>query len=152
LAATLLGVVAGAIPGLRSSRAPVREVIERGSLGTPQRHRLRDAMALLQVALATVLMVGAALLVRSFSRLDHVDPGYDGAGVLSFDATLSTGRYPEPAEQAAVIAAVLERVRAVPGVESAGVTNALPLTGGPSTGVDTGGGADAPSTSADIRI
>jgi len=89
--------------------------------------RLRTALVVAEVALTVVLLAGAGLLLRSYAAVLAVDPGFDAEGVLLVDTPLSPGRYPDAADRDAFYQRVLERVRALPGVESAGYTNFAPL-------------------------
>jgi len=95
-----------------------------------ERQRVRSALVAGQVALALVLVVGAGLLIESFRRLRAVDPGVDPEGVLTMELFLPGGRYDEDVERQAFYAALLERIRALPGVAAAGVSNEIPFGGG----------------------
>ena len=97
-----------------------------GGLGLGQ---LRGWLVLGEVALALVLLVGAALLLRSFGRLQQVDTGFNPEGVLTLRVMLPQTKYPEDPQLAAFYQQLTERVAAVPGVESSGITNAVPLGG-----------------------
>jgi putative ABC transport system permease protein len=89
--------------------------------------RLRSALVVAEVALTVVLLAGAGLLLRSYAAVLAVDPGFDAEGVLLVDTPLSPSRYPAAADRDAFYHGVLERVRALPGVETAGYTNFAPL-------------------------
>jgi len=89
--------------------------------------RLRSALVVAEVALTVVLLAGAGLLLRSYAAVLAVDPGFDAEGVLLVDTPLSPSRYPNAVDRDAFYQRVLERVRALPGVESAGYTNFAPL-------------------------
>jgi predicted permease len=89
--------------------------------------RLRTALVVAEVALTVVLLAGAGLLLRSYAAVLAVAPGFDAAGVLLVDTPLSPSRYPNAVDRDAFYQRVLERVRALPGVESAGYTNFAPL-------------------------
>jgi hypothetical protein len=81
-----------------------------------------------QVALSLLLLIGAGLLVRSFSRLLRVDPGFDPGSVLTMNVSLPTVKYAKPEQQIAFFDEMLRKVSAVPGVLDAAVSAALPLT------------------------
>jgi putative ABC transport system permease protein len=83
-----------------------------------------------EVALSLVLLAGAGLLFRSLWLLARVDPGFDPKNVVTFSIALPDSKYKEPARQTQLFSEILERVRALPGVESAGVSDTLPLQGG----------------------
>ena len=89
--------------------------------------RLRTALVVAEIALTVVLLAGAGLLLRSYAAVLAVDPGFDADGLCSSIRVLPASRYPDPADRDAFYQRVLERVRALPGVESAGYTNFAPL-------------------------
>ena len=89
--------------------------------------RFRSALVVTEVALTVVLLAGAGLLLRSYTAVLAVDPGFDADNVLLVDTPLSLSRYPTAADRDAFYHRVLERVRALPGVENAGYTNFAPL-------------------------
>ena len=96
------------------------------ALGGRQGRRSRQGLVVAEVALAVVLVVGAGLLLKSFVRLRSVDPGFDPRGVATFDVSLPNAYTPAQARQ--FFAALMVRVRALPGVRSAGAIFGLPLT------------------------
>ncbi|MGE3309130.1 MAG: ABC transporter permease [Limisphaerales bacterium] len=123
----ITGVAFGLAPALQSWRTDVNAALKeegRGDIGG-QRHRLRQVLVVSEVALALVLLIGAGLLIRSFSRLTDVNPGFHAAGVLTFQANLA-GK--SGASKARFIEQVVERLKALPGVQSAAATDSLPLT------------------------
>jgi putative ABC transport system permease protein len=97
-----------------------------GARGTRAR-RLRTTLVVAEIALTVVLLAGAGLLLRSFTAVLAVDPGFETQRRLLIDTPLAPARYPTPADRDAFYHGVLERVRALPGVESAGYTNFAPL-------------------------
>jgi putative ABC transport system permease protein len=103
-----------------------------GRSATPgrERQRLRSTLVASQVALALVLVVGAGLLLESFRRLRAVDPGVDPDGVLTMELYLPPVRYQDGAARWAFYEALLERLRALPGVVAAGVGLDIPFGGG----------------------
>jgi putative ABC transport system permease protein len=127
------GLVFGVAPALHSSKFELSETLKEGGRGGTEggrRSRVRNVLVVSEVALSLVLLVGAGLLLRSFVRLLGTDPGYSPERVLTLRVALSTAKYPDEQARAAFFRDALERVRAVPGVEAAAVTNLLPL--GPS--------------------
>ena len=128
----LSGVVFGLAPALTASRLDLREALNEESRGTASSQggrRLRSALVVAEIALATVLLVGGGLLFRSFARLQAVSPGFDGSSLLVADLPLSPSSYPGDKERARFVEALLARVTALPGVERAGVTTTLPMIG-----------------------
>src|SRR6185369_7965124 len=80
-----------------------------------------------------VLLIGAGLMIRSFWKLQNVDPGFDSSNALTMSVVLTWIRYPEPHQRLAFVERAMEQIRAVPGVVSVGTTTKIPLTGGGST-------------------
>jgi len=110
----------------------------------------------LEVAAAIVLLAGAGLMLRSFFRMQNVNPGFDPSGLVSFQMGAAHGRYPGLDEQAAFYRRVVERVREVPGVVEAAAAHRLPLYPNPSAaGYEEEGRPipkGAPGPTADIRV
>jgi predicted permease len=141
LVASAVALAFGLIPLLQARRLDVQDVLK--SAGGPQgsagreRRRLRGALVVAELALAVVLVIGAALLVKSFWRLQQVDAGFRATGVLKAEFSLPAARYPvdfrrwpDFKEMHAFNAAVLETVGALPGVESAAIAGNHPLDPG----------------------
>lgn len=101
----------------------------RGLTSGRQRTRARGALVAGQVALAVVLMVGAGLMMRSFWRVSHVNPGFDAARVMTFELGLSRNAYDTPERAVLAHRTILERLRALPGVEGVGASSCLPFCG-----------------------
>jgi predicted permease len=136
LAFTLaIAVVTGAIFGLMPARAMLRpdisKTLREGGRGGGQQagnHRARRALVVAEVALSVVLLAGAGLLIRSFTRLMNVDPGFRTDHSISFALSLPEAKYKTPAQQSQFMGSVMERMRAIPGVQSAGAGFGMPLT------------------------
>jgi putative ABC transport system permease protein len=126
------GLLFGAAPAVWGARrAPVDALKEGGKSGSSG-HRVRrwsDALVVGEVALALLLTVGACLVLRSFWRLQAVDPGFDPKGVLSVLVVLPGTRYDSPEKKYAFFDELVRRGRALPGVTMAAGTTSLPLTG-----------------------
>jgi predicted permease len=128
----LTGLLFGMAPALQSLKLNLNELLKegaRGASGGKRQRRLRDGMVIAEVALAVVLLVGAGLLMRSFVKLLQVDPGFRPEGVLTMGVFLPTATWVKTEEQIAFYQQLVERVSALPGVRSAGVTSDLPWTG-----------------------
>jgi putative ABC transport system permease protein len=123
--------VFGLVPAWTASRPRVTDALRAGGRATPggRQQGARAALVVTEVALALVLLVTAGLTVRSFLRLQQVDPGFSPSGVLSLQMTLSRGRYAEPAAIAGFYSEALDGLRALPGVVGAGAVEYLPLSG-----------------------
>jgi putative ABC transport system permease protein len=132
LIAILSSLLFGAIPMLRSGAALAPTLREggRGSTAGRARFRTRNGLMAMQVALALVLLVGSGLMVRSFLRLRALDPNFDAHNVLTFVVWLNWNDHPDRRAALGFHEQLLERLRAVPGVESVGAVTCLPLSGG----------------------
>jgi predicted permease len=126
----LTGVVFGLAPALQASRLDLAESLKEGGRSGAEgarRNRLRSALVISEVAISLVLLVGAGLLLKSFRQLLNTDPGYSPERVLALTVALNTKKFADDDSRAAFFREALERVRALPGVESAAVTRLLPL-------------------------
>jgi putative ABC transport system permease protein len=134
LISVLAGLAFGLIPAMRAGSPGMLLALRDGGRSGPlQRghHRLRNALVVLEVALALVLLVGAGLMVRSFQQLRSVDPGFEPGGVLTFNLSPAPVRYEnDPVRVARFYDQLLEKLESLPGVTAAGAVNTLPLTGG----------------------
>jgi putative ABC transport system permease protein len=131
----ITGVLFGLAPALQAAGADINESLKEGTRGAtvgPGRNRFRSLLVVSEIALASVLLIGAGLLVRSFLRLQQVDPGFDPKSVVTMELALPStapSNYTEPEQQAAFFRRALERVGALAGVEAAAVVSSLPLSG-----------------------
>ena len=129
--ALLLGVVVGGAPVLQLARVNLSGVLrEEGRSGTAGRASgyVRRSLVVAQVALAFVLVAGSGLLLASFQRLLGVDTGFVASNVLTGRTSLVGPHYPDEKAQTSYVSRALARVRALPGVETAGVTSFLPFS------------------------
>ena len=139
LAVSILnGILFGIAPALRSAeRDPaisLRESASRGSVG-PSHHRLRSALVVSEVALAVTLVIVGGLLMASFVRMLRNDPGFDTNHVLASIIVPSGDQYKTPESRESLFRHIVEAVRGLPGVESAGTVDALPFSGENSGGM-----------------
>jgi putative ABC transport system permease protein len=133
--ALLTGLLVGLFAALRQGRPQLAPALqEEGRGGTAGRESLRaqSALVVVQVALSLVLLVAAGLMIQSFRRLGSVDPGIDPRRLLTLQLNLPEPDYQEPQEVARFVLQLLEKVRALPGVQAAGTSSQLPLTPGDS--------------------
>jgi putative ABC transport system permease protein len=125
------GVIFGLAPAIQASRTDLNEALKQGggrtSLSAGNR-RLQSAMVIGEVALAMVLLVGAGLLIQTFTRLRGQYAGMRAESVLTARTTLPEAKYRDPLRRASFYEQVLERVNALPGVVGTGYTTAVPLT------------------------
>ena len=137
LAFTLLlslatGIVVGAGAAWRLTRTNVSDALKQGLSRTDADYsgtRTRNALVVAEVALSLLLLVGAGLMVRSLYHLQNADMGMDPRNVLAAAMILPQARYETPEKQTRFYDRVLERVRALPGIESASLTASVPLSG-----------------------
>src|SRR5206468_1737439 len=123
------GVLVGVIPALRASRTDLNDALREGGRGFAQggtRHRLRSALVVAQVAVSLVVLVAAALFVRSVQRAQSVELGFDRAHVLTLSMDVSQQRYDE-ARGRAFYRELESRVRALPGVELTSFAFSVPF-------------------------
>jgi putative ABC transport system permease protein len=126
-----VALATGLLPAWRASRAQLSDAMKdagRVSVG-PATSRLQSGLVVVQVAIASVLMLGAMLMLRSFQRLQDVDPGFVSAGVATFNLAIVGPRYVEAAPTVALLRQLEDRVAALPGVERVGAVTPLPLAG-----------------------
>jgi putative ABC transport system permease protein len=129
---TLTGVFFGLAPALQASQTDLNESLKDGmreSSGGIKRNRTRSALVVSEIALSLILLVGATLLFQSLRRIMAVSPGFEPDNVLTADVSVSSAKYPEKAQRAAFYREALQRIVALPGVESAGIVYPLPLGG-----------------------
>jgi len=134
LISLLTGIAFGLAPALHASKPDLNEALKEGGRSSTEsfgHHRLRGLLVVCEVALALVLLISAGLMIQSFRQLLRVDPGFNPRGVLTMGLDMSDPKYQEnPARFMAFNAQLLERVRAIPGVQYAGTVRPLPLAGG----------------------
>ena len=129
------GILFGLAPALQSTRANVQGALQKATRGaTTGRNASLSRLVMVQFALTLVLMTGAGLLLRSIRNLWQVNPGFDARHVLSFHVYLSPTFTQTAARTRVAYQQLLARIRQVPGVESADITNIVPLSGGDNGG------------------
>ena len=130
------GIIIGIVPSLQFTRTNVSETLKQGSGrtgGSSIKQHTRKALVISEVALSLVLLIGAGLMIRSFWKLQNVDPGFDSRNGLTASIVLNWIRYSEPHQRLAFLDRAIEQIRAVPGVVSVAASTKIPLTGGGST-------------------
>jgi putative ABC transport system permease protein len=129
--AVLTGVLFGLVPAFAATRGVSASLKEsgRGSVTSRNGSRLRGALVVAELALAVMLLAGAGLLMRSFMKLQAVDPGFRPEQALTFELTLPDARYAEDGPRIAFFDQLLPRLRALPGVRAASAVMGLPLSG-----------------------
>jgi putative ABC transport system permease protein len=137
LISLLAGVLFGLAPALHTVTPDLHGALKEGGRGaTADRgsHALRRSLVVTEVALALTLLTGAGLLLKSFARLQGVDPGFDPSNLLTFNIALPQTRYANDTTQAAFFDQALPAVARVPGVLGVGATSVMPFGGSWSTG------------------
>jgi predicted permease len=127
-AAIATGLLFALAPAWQAGKVDVNQALKESSnKGGTSRGRLRNALVIAEVALSLVLLVGAGLLIRTFVNLLNVEPGFDPHNVMTGQLALNGTRYDTTVEAAAFYREAVERIKTLPGVESAAVINKLPL-------------------------
>ena len=133
LAALLTGVLFGLIPAFQASRTDLTSVLKeaggRGGTGFRQ-NKARSLLVVTEMALALILLIGAALLIRTYVALRAVNPGFDSRNILTMQMSLSGARFQKTAGVAELIREGIPRIQALPGVMAVSTTCCLPLEGG----------------------
>ncbi|MGA9770725.1 MAG: ABC transporter permease [Blastocatellia bacterium] len=146
------GILFGLAPAFQVSRFNLSETLKESARGsTAGNSPLRSLLVVAEVALALVLLIGAGLLLNSFSRLSGINPGFNPTNVLTMklDATSSDDDDPK---QARIFQQIIEKVKALPGVESAGAVSDIPLSGGEEIDQFTVEGSPAPTNYNDTPL
>jgi putative ABC transport system permease protein len=139
-ASVLTGIVFGLAPALQASSPNLNETLKEGGRGsTGERHRARSVMVVAEVALALVLLIGAGLMLITFSRLQNIDAGFNPRNLLTMTLSLSPIRYSEGPGARAFFKQLEQRINVLPGVEAAAFTNVVPLNGATVTTVSLDG-------------
>src|SRR5918993_220520 len=128
----LTGLLFGMVPAFQSTRGGISSTLKesgRGALTSRAGSRMRTTLVITEVALAVTLLAGAGLLIRSFSKLAAVDPGFPVQPALTFEVSLPESRYAEDEQQVAFFDQLMPKLKALPGVESAAAVISLPLSG-----------------------
>jgi putative ABC transport system permease protein len=126
----LTGMLFGLVPALQSSKTDLTNSLKEGgrSVAGGASHRLRNAIVVGEIALSLVLLIGAGLVMRSFWRLMKVDAGFDPNHVLAMSLMLPGSKYPDGPARVNFYHQLIEKVQALPGVESAAAISQLPLS------------------------
>ncbi|MGH9704924.1 MAG: ABC transporter permease, partial [Candidatus Acidiferrales bacterium] len=127
------GLAFGLVPSLQFSWRDMHERLKEGGRGSSEGGkggRLRELLVIGEIAVALILVTGAGLLIQSFVRMMRVNPGFESRSVTTFPIALPPNRYKQPEKSAEFYRQLIDKVQALPGVQSAGITSFLPLGGG----------------------
>ncbi|MBA2339771.1 MAG: ABC transporter permease, partial [Pyrinomonadaceae bacterium] len=138
LAVSLLtGIIFGLVPALQASKPDLQASLKEGSRSATEggrRNRLRSLLVVSEIALTLVLLIGAALMMKSFMRLQKVAPGFDPKNVLTLQLWVQGPQYErDEGRVRSFYSGVVERIKALPGVQAVGAVSMLPLDGGSSS-------------------
>jgi len=129
----LTGLLMGLYPALQSSRADIVEALKeggRGTAGSVRQQRFRKLLVGAQVALSVTLVAGASLLIASFLRLSHQDPGFKFDNLWTAFTVMPQAQYPDPATRTRFAEQLTNALRATPGVQDVTMSSGIPLGGG----------------------
>lgn len=127
----ITGLIFGLAPALQISKPNLVESLKeggRGSGSSSSGNRLRSALVVSEIAMTLVLLVCAGLLIRTVTRLQNVDTGFNAQNILTMTLGLPAAKYPKPENYIAFNKQVTERIAAVPGVKAVGTTSVMPLS------------------------
>jgi len=128
----LTGIIFGLVPAFETTRFDLYESLKEGGKnigGSARSHRLRGAFVAAEIALAFVLLIGAGLLIRSFRRLQSVDPGFNARNVLTMSVNLSAWKYDTSRKTVDFVKHAVSQLQTLPDVEAVGAINYLPFNG-----------------------
>ena len=131
-ASVLAGILFGLAPAVQSSRVDLNESLKSGGRSTTagiHSHRFRSLLVISEFAMAAVLLAGAGLMIQSFTRVANIDPGFDSQHVLSAVVSVAGTREGEPSRRTLFFQEAIQKVAAIPGVQSVSAINHLPLDG-----------------------
>jgi putative ABC transport system permease protein len=126
------GILFGLVPAVASGKPELTEALKEGGRGSStgvRRNRIRNLLVIGEVALALVLLVSAGLLIKSFVRLQNVNPGFNPSGIVTMDLSLPVAKYPRGKPVSDFYSELLRRMRTLPGVQYAALASILPLSG-----------------------
>ena len=132
--ALLTGVLFGLFPSLQTSKSDLHAVLKEGGRSGSARRSVRGLFVVAEVALALVLLVGAGLLLKSFQKLQEVNPGFKAEDLLTMQVSPPATKYREPQQIDAFFQQALDKIKALPGVRSAGISTSVPMSGFNSAG------------------
>jgi predicted permease len=132
----LTGLLFGLAPALQSSRTDLHETLKEGGRSGVARTRgwLRSSLMVFEVTSTLVLLIGAGLLIKSFWRVQEVNPGFNQNNLLAMQLSLPGAKYREPAQIDGLFQRILTEIAALPGVMSTGLSTSIPMSGSGSSG------------------
>jgi len=135
-ASLMTGIIFGLAPAVHGSRVDLNETLKEGGRGsTSGRQRARSFLVISEVALALILLIGAGLMLKTFSRLQQIDAGYNPEHLLTTMLSVSPVKYSDGGKTRALFKQLEQRIETMPGVEAASFTTSIPLVGATVTAV-----------------
>lgn len=128
----LTSIIFGLAPALQASKSDLNETLKeggRGNSGGVKQNRLRSLLVITEVALSLVLLIGSGLMIKSFLRLQNVNPGFNPENLLTLELELPANKYAAADQQAAFQEQLVQRIAGIPGVQNAATVNNLPFSG-----------------------
>jgi putative ABC transport system permease protein len=132
------GLLFGLLPALRGSRPALESVLRGGALARSRSSfgRIPATLIVVEVAFSLMLLIGAALMMRTLARLESIDPGFDPQGLVAMRLDLPNNRYPTTAARIAFFETLMARLTATPGISAAAVSGGVPpVQGGYTAGI-----------------
>ncbi|HJX28855.1 MAG TPA: ABC transporter permease, partial [Thermoanaerobaculia bacterium] len=128
----LTGLIFGIVPALRMAKVRVDEVLKTGGRGafSGMRTRMRNTLVAIELALATVLLIGAGLFIQTLANLQSVKLGFEPQGLITFQVSLPPGKYPAATKAPLFLREMIESLEALPGVRGASVSSGIPFGAG----------------------
>jgi putative ABC transport system permease protein len=136
ISSLLTGMLCGLVPALQASRQNLSNTIKEGggqSASSSKHHRARGLLVISEIALAIILLIGAGLLIKSFLRLQEVNPGFNAENKLAMSLSLPRRAYNQPTQISAFYEQLLHQISNLPGVRSVGAVSHLPMSGSDSS-------------------
>src|SRR5205814_8943584 len=121
------GILFGLVPALQAGQVDVHETLKEAGRGTSARHWLRSSLVIVEVATTMVLLIGAGLMIRSFYRMENVNPGFSYENLTSFTVSLPPRKYVTEAQRTTFFNQLVQNLRTLPGVQYVGAASGLPL-------------------------
>ena len=132
----ITGLIFGVVPAWQATRGELNEALKdggRGSSGGRRGSRVRSVLIVSEIALSLVLLIGAGLMIKSFIRLEQVNPGFESEHIATMRLSLPAAQYVTAPKRAIFFQRVITGVQGLPGIQSAGAISRLPLTSGNSS-------------------
>jgi len=123
----LTGILFGLMPALQAGQVEVTETLKEAGRGVSARHWLRSSLVVVEVATTMVLLIGAGLMIRSFYRLQNVNPGFSYEHLTSFNVSIPQKKYASEDQRVNFFRHLLDNIRTLPGVRSVSAASGLPL-------------------------